>query len=404
MSVFRTVLFWLHLAAGLVAGLIIAILCTTGVALAFEKQLLAWAERDVRRIEVPADHTVRLSLAELTERVRQLDPTRPQAITISPHPRDAVAFALSRESTVYANPFTGEVRRPKSTRVHTFLRTMIEWHRWLSLSGDQRPIGKAVSGAANLAFFFLAVTGLYLWWPRSLSWRSVRAVAVFNWRLTGKSRDFNWHNSLGLWCAPVLIVLTLTALPISYRWAADGIYRLTGETPPPQGQANAPASPAPEIKRPSPDARPLSTDALWKTVKRQVPANATVTLRLGPAGTRTPLAANPAVTNGAPLPAAVTFTLREPAQWPRTATTTLWVDPFSGSIVQRESFGDFSLGRQIRVWSRYLHTGEALGLAGQWVAGLASLGGCVLVYTGFALAWRRWRARRPVPAASEVGP
>ncbi|WNZ58636.1 PepSY domain-containing protein [Myxococcus sp. MxC21-1] len=43
---------------------------------------------------------------------------------------------------------------------------------------------------------------------------------------------------------------------------------------------------------------------------------------------------------------------------------------------------------------RFLHTGEALGLLGQLVAAIASLGGVFLVYTGFALSWRRFFSRR----------
>jgi hypothetical protein len=35
-----------------------------------------------------------------------------------------------------------------------------------------------------------------------------------------------------------------------------------------------------------------------------------------------------------------------------------------------------------------------LGPIGQIVAAIASLGGCVLVYTGFALAWRRLFGRK----------
>ena len=51
------------------------------------------------------------------------------------------------------------------------------------------------------------------------------------------------------------------------------------------------------------------------------------------------------------------------------------------------------------------HTGEVLGIPGQTIAGLVSLGGCFLFYTGIALSWRRfraWRARRAgvtVPSA-----
>ncbi len=38
---------------------------------------------------------------------------------------------------------------------------------------------------------------------------------------------------------------------------------------------------------------------------------------------------------------------------------------------------------------RFAHTGEEYGVVGQTIAGLASLAACFLVYTGFALAWRR---------------
>jgi sulfite reductase (NADPH) flavoprotein alpha-component len=57
------------------------------------------------------------------------------------------------------------------------------------------------------------------------------------------------------------------------------------------------------------------------------------------------------------------------------------------------------------LWVRGLHTGEALGFAGQTIAGLASLGGCFLVWTGFAMAWRRFRYRnRAIDAALTGAP
>ena len=45
MKPFRTVLFWAHLAAGTVAGVVILIMSVTGVALTYEKQMLEWADR-----------------------------------------------------------------------------------------------------------------------------------------------------------------------------------------------------------------------------------------------------------------------------------------------------------------------------------------------------------------------
>ncbi|MES1168967.1 MAG: PepSY-associated TM helix domain-containing protein, partial [Oleiharenicola lentus] len=96
----------------------------------------------------------------------------------------------------------------------------------------------------------------------------------------------------------------------------------------------------------------------------------------------------------------LTVTIREPGAWPRTATTTLTLNPFTGEELKREGFGDFSTGRQLRTWTRFLHTGQALGWGGQFIAGLACLGGCFLVYTGFALSWRRFFFKKQPGAAA----
>jgi uncharacterized iron-regulated membrane protein len=54
---------------------------------------------------------------------------------------------------------------------------------------------------------------------------------------------------------------------------------------------------------------------------------------------------------------------------------------------------------------RYGYTGEAWGVAGQTIAGIASLGGIVLVWTGVALSFRRFRsyfARRTKTVRQDV--
>jgi uncharacterized iron-regulated membrane protein len=97
--------------------------------------------------------------------------------------------------------------------------------------------------------------------------------------------------------------------------------------------------------------------------------------------------------------------VKEEGAWPPFASVQLWADPFSGKVVREERFADFSPGRKVRTWLRFLHTGEALGWPGQLLAGAASLGAAVLVWTGLALALRRllrsWRSREQL---RESGP
>ena len=49
----RRALFWAHLALGVVAGFVVLVLSATGALLACQRQITAWADRDLRRIAVP---------------------------------------------------------------------------------------------------------------------------------------------------------------------------------------------------------------------------------------------------------------------------------------------------------------------------------------------------------------
>ena len=84
--------------------------------------------------------------------------------------------------------------------------------------------------------------------------------------------------------------------------------------------------------------------------------------------------------------------------------STLTLDRATGDVVTYESFESQSLGRRLRSISRFAHTGEVLGIPGQTIAGLATAGRVVLVWTGLALAWRRWRAWMKRRAADRVAP
>ncbi len=389
---FRKIIFWPHLVSGVIAGLVIASMSITGVAIAFEHQLLDWADRETRQVQAPAPDAPRLSVDELLARVRAARPeAQPSGVTVYPEPTAAVLVSTGRTSAVYVNPYTGEVRDQGARGWRDFFHAMEEWHRWLGAQGDNRAVGRAITGVSNTAFLFLAISGLYLWWPRKWTLRSMRPTLWFRRGLKGKARDFNWHNVIGFWCLPVLIVLTTTGMVISYKWASDLVFTLTGNEPPAaQGPAAAPAVKVPE---PPAGAKPIGLDPLFAEARKQVPAWESITVRLGgaPRG------------NAPQGPQALAFSIREQGGWPLFASAQHSFDPFTGQTLRRETFADYNLGRQVRSWMRFLHTGEALGWFGQFIAALASLGGAFLVWTGFALSWRRFFPRRTRVAASKPG-
>jgi uncharacterized iron-regulated membrane protein len=64
-------------------------------------------------------------------------------------------------------------------------------------------------------------------------------------------------------------------------------------------------------------------------------------------------------------------------------------DAATGRETAYSGFQDQSKGARLRSYLRFAHTGEYHGVLGQTIAGIASLAGVFLVWTGFALAWRR---------------
>src|SRR5262249_895964 len=100
----------------------------------------------------------------------------------------------------------------------------------------------------------------------------------------------------------------------------------------------------------------------------------------------------------------VSFTIDQSHRGRPDKRFTVTVDRRTGDVERVENLASLSLGARVRRYMRFAHTGEIGGVAGQTVAGLASLGGVVLAWTGIALALRRfvsWRKRKSRAATAQ---
>jgi uncharacterized iron-regulated membrane protein len=380
----RTVLFWTHLVAGVSAGVVILIMSVTGVLLTYEKQMVAWAER-LPAAAVPAPDAPRVTVEALLARAREARPNAaPTALTVRVDPRDPVTVAFGRDGQMLLNPYTGEVVAG-ATRLRAFFHGVTDWHRWLGAHGDLRPAGRAITGASNLVFLVLVLTGAYLWLPRAWTWAQVRAVAWFRGGLGGKARDFNWHNVVGLWSFAPLAIIVASGAVISYPWASNLVYRVMGEAPPaPPARQALSAERGPGRERPTVEIDLAGLDSHLARAATQVDGWRSIALRVPTSAT-------------APL----VFTIDAGTGGQPQKRGTLTLDRATGNVVSWEPFESATPGRRARMILRFAHTGEVLGLAGQTIAGLVSAGGALLVYTGLALSLRRfvaWRKRRGAAA------
>ena len=379
MKLFRKIFFWLHLIAGAIAGIVILTMCVTGALLSFEKNLTEFAERGMRSVAAPPTENARkLSVQEILDKVRAAKPdAKPSAIALPNESDAAWQLALGRDGQIFVDPYTGQITGESATTLRAFFRTVTDLHRWIALSGDARPIGKAITGACNLAFLFLAISGIYLWFPRRLSWRHFKAALTVRWKVKGKARNFNWHTVIGFWSSLVLIILTLTGTVISYQWASNLIFTLTGNEVPQQQQqapSNALLTPGEQ-----PGVAPENINAIWARAENQVENWKSISLKL-------PVAEDSAV-----------FTLDEGKSWNIFGRSTLTINAKNTEVTKWEPYAEQNSARQIRSWFRFTHTGEAGGIVGQIIGFLACLSGAMLVWTGISLALRRlagWRTKR----------
>lgn len=378
MKHFRKFIFWLHLIAGLVGGIVIFIMSITGVLLAFEAQITKFAEREMRIVQ--PQETPRLGPQEIFTKVQIANPKlKPSGITMYSDKDLASTIALGREGILYVNPYTGDILGEGSKKTRAFFHITTDLHRWLAMHGQNRAIGQAVTGFCNAAFLFLAITGIYIWWPKQLTTQHLRPITTFRSNLKGRARDFNWHNVIGFWSLSILIIITATGMVFSYSWANNLIYTITGSeapkrpsSPPNQAQAGQNRETKIEI--------PTNLNQLWAQAEKTAPTWKMISLRR-PTSQNQP----------------VSFFIDEGKSLNPFSRSQLTLNPTTAEVTKWEPYEQLNRGRQLRSWVRSLHTGEAAGLPGQIIAFIASLGACVLVYTGFALTWRRfsnWKATR----------
>ncbi|NOT61711.1 MAG: PepSY domain-containing protein [Acidobacteria bacterium] len=371
MKLFRKILFWTHLLCGVIGGVIILVMSVTGVLLTYEKQMIVWA--DTRNIHIaPPVGAARLPIETLLAKARESQVGTPISITARAGSDAPMAMGFSGGRTLYLNPYTGEALGGGAQGVRNFFHVVTDWHRWLGREGAGRATGRAITGACNLMFLFIVVSGLYLWFPRNWSWSQFKNILWFRRGLPSKARDFNWHNVIGFWSCVPLFLIVLSGVVISYQWAGNLVYRVAGENPP-----APPARPANSQSNPNEQPSLENLSQAWTRAEQFSAGWQTLSLRLP---------------NNAEAPLAFTIDHGMGGEPHKRATLTL--ERKSGEVVKWEGFSRFTAGRKLRSILRFAHTGEVLGFAGQTIAGIVSLGAAVLVWTGLALSWRRWRACR----------
>jgi uncharacterized iron-regulated membrane protein len=176
-----------------------------------------------------------------------------------------------------------------------------------------------------------------------------------------------------------LLMIALSGIIMAYPWANALLYRVAGDHLPAERVEVAPrrAKPMHADKFPSLDVAiraAMTQDAKWQSLEMRLPSSE-----------KDPN---------------VAFRLEEGDGSDPRQRVQLVLARKDGRVVRVDSFSSNSSGRQWRLYTRFIHTGEMFGVVGRTVALLACISAFMLVWTGFSLSLRRFASRRRRKAAA----
>lgn len=362
----RRIVFWSHLVVGLVVGLVVLTMSLTGVLLTYERQLLEWDEQ--RHTVAGATPTHAKTLDQTIDVVRQMHPDETHYFARLVNREGAAIQVWAGGNGYLMHPYTGEVIREGGSALSDFFHVVTDIHRWLALEGEEQGTGKAITAYSNLMFLFLIVSGIYLWLPRLWRWPILKGQMLFKSKYaTTKGRDYSWHHVFAFWFFIPLLLIVCSATIFHFPLANQLIYSFYGEEMPVREMHEE----LDELVDGD-----LSYASLFGLAREHAAANGSADwylmwMEFGEEEGKVRFFIDRSIGNQPEL------------------GYSLYLDNDTGEVLEVKRQTDWSRGDQAWDFVRFLHTGEVFGLLGQTIAGLASLAACILVYTGFALSWRR---------------
>lgn len=383
----RAVLFRLHWALGLTAGLVLAVMGATGALLSYEEAVTDWLNAD--RLTLAATEAQPLPLSALNRAVEERMPGQrvgrllvrsdPGASVIVQFARDPVT--KSRPVSVYADPYDGTVLGP--VRGEQTFETILALHRFLLLPGGGNGWGRTITGACAMALLVFLATGLVLRWPQIHRWRIWLKPSLSR---PGRARWWSLHAVAGTWLLPVYGVIALSGLTWSYGWYKDGVTLLLVGSPPGAG-----TPPRMARRDRAPAEGTVALDAAWNTFRTGEGQHAVRAHILLPEGRQ---------------PIRIRWFSRDDDR-PAARNESVY-EPGTGTVLTTERASDRTLGQRIAGNMLEVHRGRFFGAPVALVFCLAALAMPGFAATGLVLyvlrrraAGRRATARSLTPAAAE---
>jgi sulfite reductase (NADPH) flavoprotein alpha-component len=368
--------FQLHWFVGITAGTVLMVIGLTGAALAFREQILDALNPGVRIVAAqsapvlaPQQIMQAAQLVKPHERVTSIilydTPGSSARVGLAPPPGDR------RGETIYLNPYNGALL--PEMQYEGFFEWTEQLHRFLLLPRDP---GKMVSGTLAFCLMGLALSGLYLRWPRRVwDWRT---WLTFDPRMQGRSFLWGLHSVAGTWVMVVFLVFTVSGV----YWAFDPIRDLADGWMGALRPARVAVAAKPKAPKPVKADQPAKAEAAdltasWATFVQNAPNWHMAFLR-------------PPERAYAPLQI---LWVAKDAPHVR-ARSSMSINQQTGALLKNELYADKPMGARLQSTIYPLHLGTYFGVFGQIIVFIAALALPGFGITGWMLYLNRRKQKR----------
>jgi uncharacterized iron-regulated membrane protein len=269
-------------------GLLLIVITTSGAAVLYAPEWKAWSNSGVYH---PTRSTTPISMDRAVEIVNTAHPDfeagsvnkfhgifEVYSADDDAHPGFFAVDPGSGRITGFANPNSGVMAFME--QVHECFFTCDDYPGYVGWLNHPVPsLGMKwlsdvtwagfLLGVSGLLLLFLAVSGIWLWWPTIKKFSHGFRV---RWKKGRYARDYDLHQVVGLAAIPFLLMWAITGAGFEFNWVSTAWYSVTGGQTPPEFEAFTPN----EVAKDKPKPTDIGTAAAIAVGQKAAGADATL--------------------------------------------------------------------------------------------------------------------------------
>lgn len=355
-----------HLYLGIFAGFILAIVGLTGSILVFQDEIDKALNPEL--FEVVKTHK-KISIEEIIPIIQSKYPDLKIEYIMDNNensPLSTYRFFNSEDKKEYfINPYTAELSG-KRVASSAFIRIVTTIHRTLLVP----KIGRYIVGLAALSLIILTISGIRLWLPKKI--KHLKKSLTVDFKTSFKRQNYDWHNVLGVFSAPVVLSLALTGFVITFNTVFIALlFLFNGKSP--QTTATIFSSKSMVVQ----NQQPLSPKQLSEKIFQLFP------------DVKIKGIAVPKEKNGV-----YRFDVYRKGKTKSGDRMMFILDQYSGKIIVNSETDFPNTGKSYLTWVTPIHYGTFGGWATRILALLGSLMPPTLFFTGIIIWWPRYKKQR----------